>query len=256
MRLIPPIKGIRRDRPIAPHQGDIYISQHFGNVWIAEKDMVINGISIKEGQNVYKTAFGMPGHNGDDIVAPLDTEALAVHNAYVIESVTKDNGLGLRVCIAWEADGFTWVAVYGHFHKTAFPEIPWDMNNKAFPVKQGDVVGYVDSTGFSTGNHLHFHGYQYKGGVRLNTNNGYNGAITLWPYVKENYMEFFQVQNEHTIVMKNLEGKYIQIATSPELYPTVAKIFGLEGKSLEIVSRAEVDANFAGEAKAGISFTA
>lgn len=256
MRLAPPIKGIRKNKPISPTPGDIYISQHFGNVWIAENDMTINGIFIAKGQNVYKVAFGMPGHNGTDIVAPRGTPILAPRDGYIIESVTKDTGLGLRVCMAWDYGEYQFVSVSGHLLKSAFPEIPWNLNNKQYFVREGQEVGYVDSTGFSTGDHDHWHGYQYKNGVRLNTNNGYNGAIDLWPYVKENYMEFFQVQNEHTIVMKNLDGKYIQIATSPELYPTVAKIFGLEGKSLEIVTRAEVDANYAGEAKAGISFSA
>ena len=252
MRLIPPIKGIKT-KPLYPTPEDIYISQKFGNVWIADHDFELAGKKLHTGDNVYKVAFGMDGHNGDDIVAPLGTEVLAVHDGFVVECVAKDTGLGLRVTIRWEADGLTWLATYGHFEKTAFPDIPWNFNNKNYPVKQGDVVGYVDSTGFSTGNHLHFMGYQYKDGVRQNSNNGYNGAISLWPYVKENYMEPLQVLGEQTIVLKNLDGKYFQIATSPELYPTVSKIFGFEGHTLESVTRAEVDANLIGEAQAGIN---
>jgi murein DD-endopeptidase MepM/ murein hydrolase activator NlpD len=252
MRLIPPLKGIK-SRPLYPQSDDIYFTQHYGNVWIADRDMVINGKQIKAGDNVYQVAFGMPFHNGDDIAAPLGTEIIACHNARVIESVTKDTGLGLRVCIAWEADGFTWVAVHGHLQKSAFPEIPWNFDSQV-QVQAGEAIGFVNSTGFSTGNHLHFMGYQYKDGIRLNTNNGVNGAITLWPYVKENFMEPLQVLGEQTIVLKNLDGKFLQVATSPELYPTVAKIFGLEGHTLESVTRAEVDANLVGEAQAGINF--
>lgn len=252
MRLLPPIKGIKA-KPLYPTPDDIYISQKFGNVWIADRDMVINGISIKQGQNVYQVAFGMPGHNGTDIVAPRGTPIQAQHDGYVIESVTKNTGLGLRVCYRFDADGYEWVALNGHMLKTAFPEIPWSFNLKDYPVKAGDIIGYVDSTGFSTGDHDHNNGYQYKDGVRLNINNGFNGAISLWPYVKENYMEPLQVLGEQTIVLKNLDGKYFQIATSPELYPTVSKIFGFEGHTLESVTRAEVDANLIGEAQAGIN---
>jgi murein DD-endopeptidase MepM/ murein hydrolase activator NlpD len=80
MRLIPPLKGIK-SRPLYPQSDDIYFTQHYGNVWIADRDMVINGKQIKAGDNVYQVAFGMPFHNGDDIAAPLGTKIIACHNA-------------------------------------------------------------------------------------------------------------------------------------------------------------------------------
>ena len=66
MRLIAPIKGIRKTKPISPTPDDIYISQRYGEVWISDRDQVVNGIQIKKGDNVYKKVFGWNGHNGWD----------------------------------------------------------------------------------------------------------------------------------------------------------------------------------------------
>jgi murein DD-endopeptidase MepM/ murein hydrolase activator NlpD len=177
-----------------------------------------------------------------------------VHSGWVIESVAKDTGFGIRVSIYWESGGFGYVATYGHLKKSAYPEIPFNLKNRNYRIAQGEAIGWVDSTGFSTGHHLHLGLYQYKNFVKLNTNNGYQGAIDPWQFVKENYMEFFQVEGEATIVVKNLDGKYYPLATDTELYPYVAKIFGLEGKSLDSVPKDEVQANLGGQAQAGITF--
>lgn len=71
---------------------------------------------------------------------------------------------------------------------------------------------------------------------------------------KEQTMEILQVVGEPTLVVKNLDGKYYQIATAPELYPFVAKTLGLEGKVFGTISRADVDLNLGGELTAGLSF--
>ena len=115
-----------------PLPGHTYISCHFG-----------------EGD-----AFGNAGHRGTDIPAPEGTPILAAHSGTVLVSgwndsygnqVLLDNGAGLSTRYA---------------HMTA-PAVTAGETATA-----GQVIGYVGSTGDSTGNHLHFEVMQ--GGIRVN----------------------------------------------------------------------------------------
>ena len=99
-------------------------------------------------------AYGNSGHRGTDIPAPEGTPILAAHSGTVIISgwnnsygnqVLLDNGAGLSTR-------------YAHMTQTAV--------TAGEAVTAGQVIGYVGSTGDSTGNHLHFEVMQ--GGVRMN----------------------------------------------------------------------------------------
>ena len=114
-----------------PLPGHTYISCHFGEV----------------------DAFGNAGHRGTDIPAPEGTPILAAHSGTVLVSgwndsygnqVLLDNGAGLSTR-------------YAHMTATAV--------TAGETVTAGQVIGYVGSTGDSTGNHLHFEVMQ--GGVRV-----------------------------------------------------------------------------------------
>ena len=105
-----------------PLPGHTYISCHFGEV----------------------DAFGNAGHRGTDIPAPEGTPILAAHSGTVLVSgwndsygnqVLLDNGAGLSTR-------------YAHMTATAV--------TAGKTVTAGQVIGYVGSTGDSTGNHLHF----------------------------------------------------------------------------------------------------
>ena len=115
-----------------PLPGHTYISCHFGEV----------------------DAFGNAGHRGTDIPAPESTPILAAHSGTVLVSgwndsygnqVLLDNGAGLSTRYA---------------HMTASAVTAGET------VTAGQVIGYVGSTGDSTGNHLHFEVMQ--DGVRVN----------------------------------------------------------------------------------------
>ena len=115
-----------------PLPGHTYISCHFGEV----------------------DAFGSAGHRGTDIPAPEGTPILAAHSGTVLVSgwnnsygnqVLLDNGAGLSTR-------------YAHMTQTAV--------TAGEAVTAGQVIGYVGSTGDSTGNHLHFEVMQ--NGVRMN----------------------------------------------------------------------------------------
>ena len=99
-------------------------------------------------------AFGNAGHRGTDIPAPEGTPILAAHSGTVLVSgwndsygnqVLLDNGAGLSTR-------------YAHMTQTAV--------TAGEAVTAGQIIGYVGSTGDSTGNHLHFEVMQ--NGVRMN----------------------------------------------------------------------------------------
>ena len=125
--------GIIEDGELCwPLPGHTYISCNFG-----EED-----------------AYGNSGHRGTDIPAPESTPILAAHSGTVLVSgwndsygnqVLLDNGAGLSTR-------------YAHMTQTAV--------TAGEAVTAGQVIGYVGSTGDSTGNHLHFEVMQ--NGVRMN----------------------------------------------------------------------------------------
>lgn len=86
------------------------------------------------------------GHKGIDIAAPYGTPIYAAESGTVIETGSGWNG-GYGNCIRIEhADGK--VTLYGHQSSLAVEYGDY--------VVKGQLIGYVGSTGDSTGNHLHF----------------------------------------------------------------------------------------------------
>ena len=92
---------------------------------------------------------GKPGnHTGIDIPAPKNTPILAAKSGVVVTSIMGSGSYwsyGNYVLVS-HSDGTS--TLYAHMEKRNV--------SKGQVVKQGDVVGYVGTTGRSTGNHLHF----------------------------------------------------------------------------------------------------
>ena len=101
-------------------------------------------------------------HDGVDIAAPFGTKIMAISDGVVTEvrnSCTHNygkyrnccgNGYGNYVVIdhGKDAKGTIYVAWYAHMQSVAV--------SVGQTVKRGQIIGYVGSTGFSTGAHLHF----------------------------------------------------------------------------------------------------
>jgi murein DD-endopeptidase MepM/ murein hydrolase activator NlpD len=85
-------------------------------------------------------------HWGVDFAAPYGTPVRAAADGVVAVS-GWENGLGKTVRIA-HADGIG--SAYGHLSEIA-PSV-----REGGPVERGQVIGYVGSTGLSTGPHLHY----------------------------------------------------------------------------------------------------
>lgn len=88
---------------------------------------------------------GYRNHKGLDIAAPYGTKIFAAESGTVTRAGNKYDGYGNCVMIA-NNDGN--VTVYGHMSSIAISYGEY--------VVKGQLIGYVGSTGDSTGNHLHF----------------------------------------------------------------------------------------------------
>lgn len=91
----------------------------------------------------YQELFGRT-HWGIDISAPNGTPAVATADAVVVRA-GFDDAMGFNVKVCTDSG---WCAVYMHLEAVAV-----SVGDRVAP---GQVVGWVDNTGFSTGPHLHY----------------------------------------------------------------------------------------------------
>ena len=102
-------------------------------------------------------------HAGTDFAAPAGTPIYAAASGYVQVAGWSSGGYGNYVIIyhGKMSDGNTYSTLYGHMRSVA--------TSAGKYVKQGELIGYVGSTGNSTGNHLHLE--VWKGGSKANAVN-------------------------------------------------------------------------------------
>ena len=110
---------------------------------------------------------------GSEIIAADDGVVIRVEN-YCPHDFAKSYGCGCggnygRYCIIEHSDGY-WT-LYGHQSNCIV--------SVGQTVTKGQVIGYIGSTGHSTGPHLHFE--VYEGGVRVDPANYVGGSVTRWP---------------------------------------------------------------------------
>jgi murein DD-endopeptidase MepM/ murein hydrolase activator NlpD len=133
----------------------------------------------------------MRQHFGIDYVAPTGTPVEAVSDGRIV-SAGWSGGYG-RLVVVGHAEGYQ--TRYGHL--SGFGK---GIRSGA-PVRQGQVVGYVGSTGLSTGPHLHYEVHKYGSAVN---------PLRLNPPrrspVKQAYLtQFAQVRDSLKTVMADLQ---------------------------------------------------
>ena len=102
-------------------------------------------------------------HAGTDFAAPGGTPIYAAASGYVQVAGWSSGGYGNYVIIyhGSMSDGNQYSTLYGHMRSVA--------TSAGKYVQQGEIIGYVGSTGNSTGNHLHLE--VWKGGSKANAVN-------------------------------------------------------------------------------------
>ena len=104
-----------------------------------------------------------PRHAGIDFAAAGGTPIYAAASGYVQVAGWSTGGYGNYVIIyhGKMSDGNTYSTLYAHMRSVA--------TSAGKYVKQGELIGYVGTTGNSTGNHLHLE--VWKGGSKANAVN-------------------------------------------------------------------------------------
>jgi murein DD-endopeptidase MepM/ murein hydrolase activator NlpD len=104
----------------------------------------------------YIEAFNVStGHRAIDYAAETGTPIRAVGDGTITFAGWDSRGYGNMVSIRHNS---TYSTNYAHQSKMAV--------KNGQKVKQGDIIGYVGSTGFSTGPHLHYE--MLKNGAKIN----------------------------------------------------------------------------------------
>lgn len=124
-------------------------------------------ITQRFGENPdYYRRWGLAGHEGIDVSAPVGTPVYAAHAGRVtVLSAPASYGHYLEV----EGDGV--LTLYGHLSRAL---------RDGETVQAGELIGYTGNTGNSTGPHLHFGVYPLP-----RVTNPYKGAVDPLPLLQE-----------------------------------------------------------------------
>jgi murein DD-endopeptidase MepM/ murein hydrolase activator NlpD len=166
----------------------------------------------------YKEKFGMTGHNGIDVAGLKGTPIVAPCKMWLTYTNDTDTGYGINI---WgetatekiNGDYYKLEMVFGHFDSIVVKAGRW--------VQEGELLGYMDSTGFSTGHHLHF-GIRPQWSKDGNSwsqmfkDNGYFGYIDpepFMPHIVWDLTELLPKNKEETkpkpMDLSNFEGEFV-----------------------------------------------
>jgi len=181
-----------------PLKSQLIISQNFGENNACIKQDGTGNIIPRTGAtcpvgyiSVYQY-FGMKGHNGLDFPAKDWTPVYASLEGIVTELETEPSrGLGIGIISEQKydwTDGFSakWGTDQIKHRYWHLAGMNVKMGDK---VKTGQLIGWVDNTGYSTGSHLHFECKPVKNGENI-LNGGMFGAIDPLPLMNLNMTAF------------------------------------------------------------------
>jgi len=132
-------------------------------------------------EETYKR-FGFKGHNGTDFRL-FDSAGVRSSNALVYaphDGVVKER--------RFDADGYgNYLKIESGIEGSILAHLKEFKVELGATVKEGDLIGIADNTGWSTGSHLHWGYYKHP----RNKQNGYGGTIDPLPLIskKENMPE-------------------------------------------------------------------
>lgn len=179
--------------------------------------------------------FGLNGHNGLDMKAIHGQSVFAAHDGICYPEIDNNGGNGviLQTEIPFDYKGISayFKTIYWHLIKANA------VVKTGQHVKAGALLGYADSTGFSTGDHLHFglkpqlwneNNWTW---YNVEQHNGYLGAINPTPYFNHMYAidlprkHFFSViirYGDNSLEVYELQILLKSLGFFPLLHPITA----------------------------------
>ena len=153
---------------------------------------------------------GIKGHNGIDFQAYHGQPIYASHDGLAQFEIDNSGGHGV---VIYNEAGFK--TIYWHLcDSTKEPQFKSPIEDGPVQVKTGDLIGYADSTGASTGDHCHW-GFKFclkdeNTGAWYNTNqnNGYNGAEDPLPYCDKLTPDQIQIIKKEITINQTLVYLY------------------------------------------------
>lgn len=171
------------------------INQHFGDdraCYRASDKLVVTkfGDTCPVGFTSLYTSSGMKGHNATDLYATDGTPIYYCGPEGFVEEIQSESARGLGLGIVtrdkFEYEGKEYQMKTRYWHLKDF-NVGYDD-----VVKTGDLIGWADNTGFSSGSHLHLElkpVLKNSKGTYYNAfqENGFYGAISPEPYFDGTY---------------------------------------------------------------------
>lgn len=144
----------------------------FHLVWPTDYPVIMQPFGVNP--EIYRR-WGLPGHEGVDIRAPLNSlvYAAADGEVYHVDDGTGGHAYGIHVRIR-HTGGYR--TIYAHLNRA--------LVSRGYLVSAGDVIGVADSTGNSTGSHLHL-GLKKDGATERGETDYPSDFIDPTPYLIE-----------------------------------------------------------------------
>lgn len=137
---------------LSPKQSQIVITQRFSE------------------RPLYYKKYGLKGHNGIDLRAPVGTPLFAPIDGIITEGDQGKSGYGKFVRIINDH----YECVVAHLS---------EIIDGSKEIRFGSPIGLSGNTGDSTGPHIHMGIRKLKDGKIVNQDNGYSGFLDFLPYL-------------------------------------------------------------------------
>lgn len=149
------------------------------------------------------------GHNGIDFGAYHGQPVYATHDGLASYQVDDSGGHGVVIIsknkFDYEGTPTYFKSIYWHLcDGLKEPKFKSPIADKTgfIEVENGDIIGYADNTGLSTGDHLHFglkpvaKGESWGTWFNVEQDNGYKGAIDPRPYFDNSFAANVVIQKD------------------------------------------------------------
>lgn len=130
---------------------------------------------------------GLKGHNGLDMYGASGVPIYATLEG-IVDEVETEVSRGLGVGVVSTSKYRTKEGEYQIKHRY------WHLKGinvtKGQKLQAGDLIGWCDNTGYSSGDHLHFECKQVENGKNVFQNNGFYGSFNCEPYFDGTYANY------------------------------------------------------------------